>query len=54
MGSDNFDQLDKIARVLGTEGLIAYVKKYGAKPEQGCVHVLATKYTPKKWTPFYS
>jgi len=28
-GSDNYDQLVKIAKVLGTDDLFAYIDKYG-------------------------
>lgn len=30
-GNDNYDQLVKIAKVLGTEDLKGYLKKYGIK-----------------------
>jgi serine/threonine protein kinase len=33
-GSDNFDQLDKIAKVLGTDELITYMQKYNINLDQ--------------------
>jgi casein kinase II subunit alpha len=42
-GHDNYDQLAKIARVLGSEGLFEYLSKYGLEldPQVRCYyHVL--------------
>lgn len=32
-GMDNVDQLFKIGEIMGTADIIAYVKKFGLKPE---------------------
>ena len=39
-GNDNYDQLVKIAKVLGTDDLIAYVKKYKLTLPSGVSKIL--------------
>ncbi|KAG2489004.1 hypothetical protein HYH03_012443 [Edaphochlamys debaryana] len=50
-GHDNYDQLVKIARVLGTEELYAYLDKYGLEldPQQ---EALLGSHSRKPWTKF--
>ena len=45
-GSDNFDQLEKITRVLGTQELFEYLKKYGIELDPHFEGVLGNH--PKK------
>ncbi len=33
-GADNVDQLFKIGEIMGTAGIVSYVKKYSLKPDQ--------------------
>lgn len=52
-GSDNFDQLVKIVRVLGEEELYAYCKKYGLKIPPEVRQELAQKSYPRiPWEQF--
>jgi len=50
-GSDNYDQLVKIARVLGTDGLIEYLDKY-QQPLDTHFDDLLGKYSRKAWSKF--
>jgi len=52
-GHDNYDQLVKIARTLGTEDLYKYLGKYGLEldPE---FQVLIGSHVPKPWKKFIS
>ncbi|KAI8077332.1 casein kinase II subunit alpha [Gilbertella persicaria] len=50
-GHDNYDQLVKIARVLGTDELFAYLDKYGIKLDKQ-YHEILGRYTRKPWTKF--
>lgn len=52
-GQDNYDQLIKIAKVLGTDELIAYIEKYDIKLDQaydGKIRV----YEKKSWNEFFT
>ena len=50
-GANNDDQLDKIARVLGTEDLEAYLKKYNIVLDSVFDNILGT-YNKKPWDKF--
>ncbi|KAI7870330.1 kinase-like domain-containing protein [Spinellus fusiger] len=50
-GQDNYDQLVKIARVLGTDELFAYLKKYNIKLDPHFDDILG-KYPAKAWNKF--
>lgn len=39
-GADNYDQLDQIARVLGTEELYQYINKYNIQLEAALERIL--------------
>lgn len=52
-GQDNYDQLVKIARVLGTDGLFAYLEKYNLKLDPHFDDVLG-RYSRKVWSKFVS
>lgn len=51
MGNDNRDQLVKISKVLGTEDLYKYLKKYGLKLEEELA-ALIEKCPRKPWGKF--
>ena len=52
-GSDNFDQLIKIVKVLGEEDLFAYVKKYNLVIPKECQKLMRGNTYPKKpWESF--
>ncbi|KAI8969820.1 casein kinase II subunit alpha [Pilobolus umbonatus] len=50
-GHDNYDQLVKIAKVLGTDKLFAYLDKYGIKLDQQ-YHDILGRYARKPWAKF--
>lgn len=50
-GHDNYDQLVKIAKVLGTDELFAYLDKYGIKLDKQ-YHDILGRYTKKPWQKF--
>lgn len=50
-GHDNQDQLVKIARVIGTEELFAYIKRYGLELDSNFVSLLG-KHPRKPWDKF--
>ncbi|KNE69219.1 CMGC/CK2 protein kinase [Allomyces macrogynus ATCC 38327] len=50
-GSDNYDQLVKIARVLGTDDLDAYLTKYEIELDERFDNILG-RYPRKPWTKF--
>uniref|UniRef100_A0A0N4ZVA3 Casein kinase II subunit alpha n=1 Tax=Parastrongyloides trichosuri TaxID=131310 RepID=A0A0N4ZVA3_PARTI len=50
-GHDNYDQLVKIARVLGTDELYQYLAKYEIKLD-GRLHDMMGKHTRKRWDRF--
>ncbi|CAD7703757.1 unnamed protein product [Ostreobium quekettii] len=50
-GHDNYDQLVKIARVLGTEQLHAYLSKYGIALDSR-LEALVGRHNRKPWTKF--
>ncbi|KAI8391757.1 kinase-like domain-containing protein [Radiomyces spectabilis] len=50
-GHDNYDQLVKISRVLGTDKLFAYLKKYNIRLDSHYDNIL-TRCAPKPWTKF--
>ena len=50
-GHDNYDQLVKIARVLGTEELDAYISKYGIELDPH-LDALIGRHSRKPWTKF--
>ncbi|KAG2441926.1 hypothetical protein HXX76_003532 [Chlamydomonas incerta] len=50
-GHDNYDQLVKIARVLGTDDLYAYLEKYGLELDPQQESLLGT-HSRKPWTKF--
>ncbi|KAL1932264.1 hypothetical protein VTP01DRAFT_9320 [Rhizomucor pusillus] len=50
-GHDNYDQLVKIARVLGTDELFAYLDKYDIELDQH-YHDILGRYPRKPWTKF--
>ncbi|KAL8274741.1 hypothetical protein Esti_001346 [Eimeria stiedai] len=50
-GHDNYDQLVKIAKVLGTDGLYAYLEKYNLELEKSFAHLVG-KHTRKQWSRF--
>ncbi|CAO3671966.1 unnamed protein product [Rhizopus stolonifer] len=50
-GSDNYDQLVKIAKVLGTEKLHAYLQKYELKLDPRIQNIMGT-YKAASWTRF--
>ncbi|KAJ3112201.1 Casein kinase II subunit alpha [Physocladia obscura] len=50
-GHDNYDQLVKIAKVLGTDDLFAYLDKYGIELDAHFDEVLG-RYPRKPWTRF--
>jgi len=52
-GHDNYDQLVKIARVLGTDGLFAYLDKYHLELDPHFDDVLG-RYSRKAWSKFVS
>lgn len=51
MGNDNRDQLVKITKVLGTEDLYKYLKKYGLKLDEE-MSALIEKCPRKPWAKF--
>lgn len=52
-GSDNFDQLFKIVKVLGEESLFAYVHKYGLNIPQEVQMMMRGRQFPKiPWSDF--
>ncbi|ORX68704.1 casein kinase II subunit alpha [Linderina pennispora] len=50
-GHDNYDQLVKIAKVLGTEDLLVYLKKYNIELDEHYNKILGT-YPKKSWHKF--
>ncbi|GAN02176.1 pkinase-domain-containing protein [Mucor ambiguus] len=50
-GHDNYDQLVKIAKVLGTDDLFAYLDKYGIKLDKQ-YHDILGRYPKKQWQKF--
>mmetsp|Transcript_36819 Transcript_36819/g.66747 ORF Transcript_36819/g.66747 Transcript_36819/m.66747 type:complete len:360 (-) Transcript_36819:195-1274(-) len=50
-GQDNYDQLVKIARVLGTDGLFAYLDKYNQELDAHFDHLLG-RHSRKPWSKF--
>lgn len=50
-GHDNSDQLVKIARVLGTEDLFAYIKRYGLELDPNLLQLIG-KHSRKPWDKF--
>ena len=50
-GRDNHDQLVKIAKVLGTQGLYDYIKKYDLRLDSSIENMLS-RYKKKPWTKF--
>ena len=50
-GSDNYDQLEKIARVLGTDDLFAYIEKYDLELDPHFDGVLGS-HKKKPWEAF--
>lgn len=50
-GHDNYDQLVKIARVLGTDGLFAYLDKYNLELDPHFDEVLG-RHSKKSWSKF--
>ncbi|TPX37516.1 hypothetical protein SmJEL517_g00549 [Synchytrium microbalum] len=50
-GHDNYDQLVKIAKVLGTDELFAYLDKYGIELDSHFDEILG-RYPRKAWTKF--
>lgn len=50
-GNDNYDQLVKIAKVLGTEDLFAYLEKYNLELDPYFDGILG-RYSKKPWTKF--
>lgn len=50
-GHDNYDQLVKIARVLGTDDLDAYIAKYGIELDPH-LDALVGRHSRKPWTKF--
>ncbi|KAI9364068.1 casein kinase II subunit alpha [Pilaira anomala] len=50
-GHDNYDQLVKIAKVLGTDKLFAYLDKYGIKLDK-LYHDILGRYPCKPWAKF--
>lgn len=53
-GADNADQLQKIARVLGTDLLHQYLDLYELEPDQEAAEVLGTSYPRRDWMSFKS
>jgi casein kinase II subunit alpha len=52
-GSDNFDQLIRILKVLGEDDLNAYVKKYDLTIPKECVKLMKGQNFPKRpWESF--
>lgn len=52
-GSDNFDQLNKISKVLGTEDLYKYLETYDLELDKQFDDVLSP-HTRKPWSAFIS
>lgn len=50
-GKDNYDQLIKIAKVLGTDGLYDYLNKYNLELD-GHFETLLTRHSKKTWNKF--
>ena len=50
-GRDNHDQLNKIAKVLGTSGLYEYIEKYDLRLDPAIESILS-RYQRKPWTKF--
>ena len=50
-GNDNYDQLERITRVLGTSELFEYLEKYNIELDQNYEGILG-KHTRKQWTKF--
>eukprot|EP00917_Polyrhabdina_sp_WS-2016_P021999 GHVP01047642.1.p1 GENE.GHVP01047642.1~~GHVP01047642.1.p1 ORF type:complete len:345 (+),score=44.02 GHVP01047642.1:677-1711(+) len=50
-GSDNYDQLVKISKVLGTDGLFKYLTKYRLELDCQFVHLIGT-HSKKPWSSF--
>eukprot|EP00747_Dinoflagellata_sp_TGD_P086210 gnl/TRDRNA2_/TRDRNA2_163196_c0_seq8.p2 gnl/TRDRNA2_/TRDRNA2_163196_c0~~gnl/TRDRNA2_/TRDRNA2_163196_c0_seq8.p2 ORF type:complete len:178 (+),score=29.37 gnl/TRDRNA2_/TRDRNA2_163196_c0_seq8:130-663(+) len=51
LGHDNYDQLVKIARVLGTDGLFAYLDKYNLELDPHFDDILG-RHSRKAWSKF--
>ena len=52
-GSDNYDQLVKIAKILGTDELYAYLDKYRLQLDSHYMDLLPSHAIPRKpWTKF--
>jgi len=51
-GNDNQDQLVKIARILGTDGLFAYLDKYGQELDPHFDHEVLGRHSRKAWSKF--
>eukprot|EP00193_Tetraselmis_chui_P005081 CAMPEP_0177762872 /NCGR_PEP_ID=MMETSP0491_2-20121128/6572_1 /TAXON_ID=63592 /ORGANISM="Tetraselmis chuii, Strain PLY429" /LENGTH=362 /DNA_ID=CAMNT_0019278947 /DNA_START=309 /DNA_END=1397 /DNA_ORIENTATION=- len=52
-GHDNYDQLVKIAKVLGTDDLFTYLQKYGIELDPH-LEALVGRHSRKQWTKFIS
>jgi casein kinase II subunit alpha len=52
-GKDNYDQLVKIAKVLGTDDLFAYVEKYDIQLDSHYDDILG-QHAKKPWTKFFT
>ena len=50
-GNDNYDQLERITRVLGTSELFEYLEKYNIELDQNYEGILG-KHTKKPWNKF--
>jgi casein kinase II subunit alpha len=50
-GQDNYDQLVKIAKVLGTDGLFAYLERYDIALDHRYDNILG-RHVKKPWTSF--
>ena len=50
-GKDNYDQLVKIAKVLGTEELFAYIEKYNVTLDSAYDDILGV-HPRKSWSKF--
>jgi casein kinase II subunit alpha len=50
-GKDNWDQLAKISKVLGTEGLVKYIEKYGLNLDHELKSILKV-YSKKNWSKY--
>jgi casein kinase II subunit alpha len=52
-GNDNYDQLAKIAQVLGTEKLYEWLLRYFHEPHQVFIDIIG-RHSPKPWARFVS